>query len=623
MKRQLKYISCLIFIFLAVFLSACSDKNTKPQPPEPSAILESKQAIGGSTNLFYIPNETVESGLMHTLFLYENDFLLCHSDENGYNLRLISSKTGEEIVSNTFEEFIIPNTQVCGEKIALTDWYDGDLLILDKNLEILASYQIYSESAARYLSPDAEKVYVFFPEYGIKILTLETGERKTLLVDTTNLYPANETTTNVTFSYTDLDSQMDICGAIDLETGELLEFPFDGSFFNMCVADDTWFATQAGTLNTHFLGNSNSIKTFELGNEYGHFSITSDTDQLLLTSYNDLGFEKMTLYDINGKFISECINSVEGTVVQGRPVWSEVDGGFFFIMIDPTGKDMLMFWDVNAESSGADIPLQDYQGEILPEGAVSKELYNRAKELSETYGIQIRIAEQIFDEYTGYTVDPCLDEEMISRALDAVEKALEVYPKGFFKQLAYGDIRKLELHLVTNLEMNDIPEDSGNGFTSFAGFASCESGYSLIVLDIFSIVELHLHHEIFHIVDNRLTFDANLRPDSNYAEENWMKLNPEDFQYADQLYNLPDSFYNGKYEEWFTSYYGRTNSQEDRATIMEAAAAGDHNMFIYAPYRQAKLEYLCECIRDAFDTTGWPDATAWENTLNQSRAAKK
>lgn len=621
MKRHIKQISCLIFILLTVLLSACSDKTNKPQPPKPSAILESKQGIGGSTNLFYIPNETVEAGLMHTLFLYNNNFLLGHSDENGYNLTLISSETGEEITSNTFEEFIIPYVQVCGEKIALTDWYDGDIFILNNNLEVLSSHQITIDSycGGSYFSPDAEKVYTFYPEYGIKIMTLETGVIETPLINVSNLYPANETKTDVTFAYTDLESQMEMYGAINLETGELMEFPFDGSFFNMCIANDTWFATQAGTLDTHFLGKNDSIKTFELGNEYGHFCTTSDTEQLLLTSYNDVGFEKMTLYDTNGKFISECINSVAGTVVQGQPVWSEVDGGFFFLMIDPTGKDMLMFWDVTAESSGSDIPLQDYQEEILPEGAVSKELYNQATELSKTYGIQIRIAEQIFDEYTDYTLDPCLDEEMISKALADVEKALEVYPKGFFDQLAYGDVRKLELHLVTNLEMNDIPEDSGNGFTSFAGFASCESGYSLIVLDVFSIVECHLHHEIFHIIDNRLTFDANLRPESNYSEENWMKLNPEDFQYADRLYNLPDSFYNGKYEEWFASYYGRTNSNEDRATIMEAAATGDYNLFIHAPYRQAKLEYLCECIRDAFDTTGWPETTVWEATLNRSK----
>lgn len=623
MKRHFKLLSYILLILTLTLLTACEEQNgsgsTDPQPPKPSAILELKQALGDSTNLFYIPNETVESGLMQTLLLYENDFLLCTSDVDGYNLRRISAQTGEVLASNSFADIGMSNVQVCGEKIALADWLDGDIFILDASLQEIEHYQVNSEFYPIYFNPDATKAYTLLPEDGLQITTLATGDTEILLENTANLFTSNEIGTKVTFAYTDLETQMDMYGAIDLETGELLEFPFEGSFFNMCVANDTWFATQSGTLDTHFVGNKTTLKTFVLGNEAGHFTIEPDNGYLLMTSYNDVGFEKMAVYDTNGIFISECINSLEGTVVQGRPVWSEADGGYFFIMIDPGGKDMLMFWDVNAECSGENLPLKDYQEEVLPEEAVSKELYARAKEIGETYGINIRIAEQLFDEYIGYTVDPCFDEEMIARALDDTEKVLKSYPEGFFKQLLYGDIRKVELHFVQNLEMNDIPEDSGNGFTSFAGFASSENGYSLIVLDTLSSVESHLHHELFHIIDNKLTFDSDLRPESNYSEENWMKLNPEGFEYADQLYNLPDSFYNGKYEEWFVSYYGRTNSKEDRATIMESAAFGEDYMFVSAPYRQAKLEYLCECIRDAFDTTGWPEETLWEASLNRSR----
>lgn len=36
---------------------------------------------------------------------------------------------------------------------------------------------------------------------------------------------------------------------------------------------------------------------------------------------------------------------------------------------------------------------------------------------------------------------------------------------------------------------------------------------------------------------------------------------------------------------------------------------GEYNMFIAAPYRQTKLDYLNRCISDAFDTTGWPEKT--------------
>ena len=623
MKRNIKYSLCLILILLLTLLSACTNKNIpdtiEPNPLIPSAILERKQSLSDSDTLFYIPNETVESGLMQTLLSFQDNFLLCGSDTTGYHLKLISAATGEELAANSFADMRLANVQICGSNIALTDWADGKILILDENLQEVEHYQVTCEYSSVYVSPDAEKVYVFLPETGIQVTTLATGETTMLLEHVANLYPSNNFQTKVTFSYTDLESQFDMYGAIDLEAGELLEFPFDGSFFSICAVNDTWFATQSGTHEVHYIGNRDSFKTFEQNDEMGNFTLIPDTGHLLMTSYNEIGFSKMAVYNTDGTCISECANTLEGAVVQECPLWSEADSGYFFIMIDPAGTDMLMFWDLNADCTGESLPFQDFQEEILPEGAVSKELYARARELSETYGVTIRIAEQISDEYTGYTAETCLNESMISKALNDVENALSVYPDRFFEQLLYGSIREVEIHLTGNLEMNDIPEDSGNGFTSFAGFASSGDSHSLIVLDIGASVESSLYHEIFHLIDDKLTFDAQLRPESNYSEEEWAKLNPDGFEYANQLYNLPDSFYDGKYEEWFTGYYARTNSKEDRATIMEDAMAGYRDMFILAPHRQAKLEYLSNCMRDTFDTTGWPEVTVWEDTLNRSR----
>lgn len=622
MKHRFKFLLYPILILALSILSGCRDKSTLDNidpPPKPSAILETKQPLGDSNTLFYIPNETVESGLMQTLAPFCNDFLLCSTDDTGYHLKQISSETGEELMATSFPDIVMPNIQILGNKIALTDWSDGKILILDENLQELERYQVPSEYNSMYVSTDAEKVYVFFPENGIQVTTLATGETTELLQDTINLYISDAFEPIVTFSYTDLESQFDMYGAIDLATGELIDFPFEGSFFNLCLAKDTWFATQSGTLDTHFVGDHDSLKTFQLGNEIGHFTMIPDTGHLLMTSYNEIGFAKMAVYDVNGHFISECVNTLEGTVVQGRPFWSEVDGGYYFIMIDPSGSDMLMFWDLNADCSGNDLPFQDFQEEVLPEGAVSQELYARARELSETYGVNIRIAEQIYDEYADYKMEKCLDESLIAYALDEVETALSAYPEGFFEQLLYGSVREVNLHLAGTLTNLMIPEGDVNGFTSFAGFAFIETGSSLIVLDILSDVEQNLHHEIFHLIDDKLSFDTQLRPESNYSEENWMKLNPEGFEYAENLFHLPDSFYNSTYDEWFTGSYARTYAKEDRATIMEYAAVGFRDMFIHAPYRQAKLEYLSECIRDAFDTTGWPEVTVWEDTLNKSR----
>ena len=142
----------------------------------------------------------------------------------------------------------------------------------------------------------------------------------------------------------------------------------------------------------------------------------------------------------------------------------------------------------------------------------------------------------------------------------------------------------------------------------------------MVVLDVNEgdALRNYLHHELFHLLDNKLEFDSMLREGAIYSEDAWMKLNPEGFEYADSTFVLPDELYNEEYDLWFIDMYSRTFAREDRARIMEYAMLGDFNMFISAPYRQAKLEYLNQCIRDAFDTTGWPEVTVWEETLENS-----
>ena len=41
--------------------------------------------------------------------------------------------------------------------------------------------------------------------------------------------------------------------------------------------------------------------------------------------------------------------------------------------------------------------------------------------------------------------------------------------------------------------------------------------------------------------------------------------------------------------------------------------------FSQRPNLIPKLEYYGKCIRDTFDTTGWPAQTLWEQTLEQAK----
>ena len=58
------------------------------------------------------------------------------------------------------------------------------------------------------------------------------------------------------------------------------------------------------------------------------------------------------------------------------------------------------------------------------------------------------------------------------------------------------------------------------------------------------------------------------------------------------------------------------NATEDRARIFEIAVENSGMLFLDAPGRIAKLQYYCDCIRDCFDTTLWPETVAWEAPLH-------
>ena len=57
----------------------------------------------------------------------------------------------------------------------------------------------------------------------------------------------------------------------------------------------------------------------------------------------------------------------------------------------------------------------------------------------------------------------------------------------------------------------------------------------------------------------------------------------------------------------------KTNAKEDRARLMEYIMCADWEakQMMKCPVLKAKLQLLCDAIREAFDTTGWEDVR-WE-----------
>lgn len=606
--------------------------SPSPEVPEPEVtpearILDSKQSMDEEGVLWHIPNERVEQWLQQDLAPLGEHLLLYGSEPAsggggmGVDLAVLSLETGGVLHEMVLPDIGLPGVQVWGSVVAVADWMDGDIYLLDDTLDIILEYRPErSAYGGAYVSPDLNTVYYVTQMDGIQVVDLNSGETRTLLENTWGLYSAGLCGDAVSLSYTDLETQMSCCAVLDLAAGTVEEIPFEGSFYNVECSGDLWMAGVMGADGAYYLGRSERPNVFYFRTNSGMVNLLNDPSRILFTEYDENGNGVLSLYEADGTFLSRCSLATDWSGPYSDPTWSEKDGGYYFLVTDYTGKDLLLFWDLAVPLAGENLELVSaYEGTPEPEGAVSQSLYDRADRIQEKYGFEVLIAEQCRQEFNQFTAVREMSEWYITAALDDLETVLASYPEGLTEQLLYGVQREIEVHLVGSLTKTDLPEQV-SGFSTFSGFVSAGVGKSVLVVDITRPGSLKqtLYHEMTHLIDHKLAFDAGLREDAVYSEEGWNALNPEGFVYPDTYDELPMEIFTDGYESWFIDTYSRTYAKEDRARIMEYAMMGNEWAFSASPGRMAKLEYLCRCIRDCFDTTGWPEQTQWEMTLEQA-----
>ena len=121
------------------------------------------------------------------------------------------------------------------------------------------------------------------------------------------------------------------------------------------------------------------------------------------------------------------------------------------------------------------------------------------------------------------------------------------------------------------------------------------------------------YHEFSHIIDAYLAWDASKREDALFSEETWNSLNPDWFAGYSLDYSNQQTLQD---HTSFIDSYSTINPTEDRARVLEYSMEEYCDGFYEdGTVLQAKLSYYCRCIRDAFDTTGWPDTVIWEQYL--------
>lgn len=238
-----------------------------------------------------------------------------------------------------------------------------------------------------------------------------------------------------------------------------------------------------------------------------------------------------------------------------------------------------------------------------------------ADELEKTYGITILLSNQCalaasYCEWPIVTTDGAgLHDEAaaIGEALKRLEDVLQMYPQDFFRQFRNEAGERGLLVLL----VEDIKPGS-----SIIGVSYRMGQWYPIAVDITSgEVRSTYAHEIWHATENRI----------NDVDEGaldlvaWEALNPAGFRYTGDLdnymYDTQYTYFYGdpKEEVYFVDPYGKTKGQEDRARLMEYVMCADWHgkKMMEEPVLRAKMQLLCNAIREAFDTSTWGDLH-WE-----------
>ena len=171
-------------------------------------------------------------------------------------------------------------------------------------------------------------------------------------------------------------------------------------------------------------------------------------------------------------------------------------------------------------------------------------------------------------------------------------------------------MKGIRIQLIRDLQA----EGGGRTGGGYNAFTQPQFDYYLMVMDVEDCYVETYHHEMSHIIDTYLEWDAGMREDALYSETAWADLNPSWFTGYSYDYSVQHDLID---YTAFIDGYATISPTEDRARVLEYAMY-EYGAWAFenAPVLQKKLDYYCRCIRDAFDTTNWPDTVLWEQYLN-------
>lgn len=569
-------------------------------------LLDQGEAAGESGNLLYIPNPHMESMACPEIRLFGHSLLVYEHTMNGtLHMKRISLEDGVLQAEAAYSLSPSARVQVGNGLIGLCDSDSRQVLILNESLEPEMTYSVPLEGDSWYLNQELESVYVFFND-GLMSYDLEADRAHWLLDNATFVQPFEMGSGYVLFSYTDLTDKKTYTRSLNLSTATIETMPVENLIVSGVRNGAQWLLRQDIVSGTYILVDQENGVTFT--RTEGLVKLLPGRRQLLIT---DGSYRELSTYDLGGKFLSRCtLPEMAYASVGTDLVWSGYWQGYFFRDTYDNAAH-LMFWNTDTEQEGEDLPVTSLGAVQTPEPVLDKEIHQIITELYQHFGVDIRIADQCTLDYSHYQADVLTDPYAIRSALNILERAFSSYPEGFLQQLPFGTLQQIRIELVDNLRGK---EGMDTHPTTIGGFAQKNFDHYLIVFDSLSLSSQTVCHELSHVIDKHLAWDASLRSQALFSEDTWLSLQPKGFRYAYSYTDMPDEIAAYENSGYFVSSYAMTFPTEDRATLMSLIMF-DKTVLQENPGMAEKMRYYAACIRDCFDTVGWPETILWEPAL--------